>query len=182
MEDALATLAIEGLHDHLPTLLGHERLELVRISADPRRRHEIGELGREQLLVEGHDRDRAIQDDRLAADVEDLGRDDVVTIDRRIFSLKSDIDFSIEIVDPRLSADDRGVTGQIEGDRHREGADAPGVDREIGRIHVEDDVSSLLGLAHHHDRRRARHRLVLDRVHHEGEGELRHVGIGGGHR
>ncbi len=101
VEDALAALAVERLHDHLAAHLGHEIDELRDLARDQRLGHQVGEVHRVELLVGGENAFRAVQHERAAAEREDLRGGDVGDVDGRVLALEDDVELVVEAGAPR---------------------------------------------------------------------------------
>jgi hypothetical protein len=96
VEDALASLAAERLHDHLTAELGEEVDELGDAPRNARLRHEVGELDGVELLVGPDDRVGTVQDERTTAQCQDLGGGHVVEVDRGVLALEHHVAVVVE--------------------------------------------------------------------------------------
>ena len=96
MEDALAALAAERLHDHLAAELGEEVDELRDAARNARLRHQVRELDGVELLVGPDHGVRPVQHECAATQREDLGGRDVVDVDRGVLALEDHVDVVVE--------------------------------------------------------------------------------------
>ena len=97
LEDRLAAIAVQRLDHHRAVLL-MERLHIVHLSRNQRRRHEARIIEHEHLFRCVDGLGRVVDDQRLPFEpVEDQGGGDIAQVERRILPHQDDVNIVSEI-------------------------------------------------------------------------------------
>ncbi len=171
VEDALAALAVEGLHDHLAAELVEEVEEVGQAARDARRDHQLGEAQGVELLVGAEDGLRAVQHQRAAAEAQHLEREHVGGVDGRVLALPDHVDLGVE--DRLALGAQLGVAPPLAAQARRAHVRAgrPVRDEEVARVADPDRVPAALRLEHEREGGVLVDVDGLDGVHQEGHHE-----------
>ena len=170
MEDAGASIAVEGLHDDV-AVLAAEGVDVVRPVGDEGRRHQLREVGREQLLGRIPDAHRIVDDEGRGVNVlEEVGGGDVGEVEGRILAHQDHVERGevdrLELPEGRVPPP---LPANLEGLGVR--GESPVAKAEVGGEVVVERVPAALGLEGEHERAVGVDVDTVHVVHLDGDGE-----------
>ena len=170
MEDACAAVAVKGLDDDV-AVLAAEGVDVVRAVRDEGRRHQLREVGREELLGRVPHAHRVVDDEGRGVDVlEEVGGRDVGEVEGRVLAHQDHVEPG-EI--DRLESSEGCMCAALAPDLERLGVrgEAPFAEAEIGGQVVVEGVPAALCLEGEDERAVGVDVDTVHMVHLDGDGE-----------